>query len=261
MVKTVFKTGGAKRSTSTFAVECRASEYLFKEGDIGTEMFIIQHGQVEILKSVDGVEKRLAVLEKGDFFGEMAVLEDLPRTASARSLTDSKLLQINGSTFDQMLRSNPEIAVRMMRKLSRRLRKSGSELQAYQERFGGAQEAPEQPLPSMPKLESSQRLVHEDTGIEFFLSSGSESTVGRQDPVTGIEPDVDLTEVDTQRSTSRRHAKIQRRGSRFFLSEEIGTTNGTFVNRVRLDTGVPAEFQVGDEVQFGLVRLAFRDDA
>ena len=99
-----------------------AKDYIFREGDLGTEMYIIQDGQVEILRSLDGEERVLSVLDKGDFFGEMSVLEDLPRTASARALVRTRLLQINGSTFDQMLRGNPEIAVRMMRKLSRRLR-------------------------------------------------------------------------------------------------------------------------------------------
>ena len=52
----------------------------------------------------------------------MSVLEDVPRSASARAKTDVELVRINGATFDAMLKSNTEIAVRMMRKLSRRLR-------------------------------------------------------------------------------------------------------------------------------------------
>ena len=79
-----------------------------------------------------------------------------------------------------------------------------------------------------------------------------------RDPVTGIDPDVDLTPVDTQRSISRRHAKIYRRGDKFFLCEEIGTMNGTFANGTRLETGVPTEIRFGDEVRCGLVNLRFR---
>ena len=71
-----------------------------------------------------GEEKLLATLEKGDFFGEMSILEDVPRTASARAKTDCELVRINQSTFDEMLRHNAEIAVRMLRKLSRRLRET-----------------------------------------------------------------------------------------------------------------------------------------
>ena len=93
--------------------------------------------------------------------------------------------------------------------------------------------------------------------MEFFLAPSSETTIGRRDPVTGIQPDVDLTPVDSQRSISRRHAKIYRRGSKYFVAEEIGTMNGTFVNNVRIETGVPVEIKDGDEVRFGVVDTVF----
>ncbi len=200
------------------------------------------------------------MLEKGDFFGEMAILEDLPRTASARALTDVKLLHINGSTFDQMLRSNPEIAVRMMRKLSRRLRETDRLLRDAIGAGAGRRWSRCRPRRRRSAEAAPQRLVHDKSGMEFFLARGSETTIGRRDPVTGIHPDVDLTPVDTQRSISRRHAKIYRRGNKFFVAEEIGTMNGTFVNGVRIETGVPAEIKHGDEVRCGLVPLRFRTE-
>jgi hypothetical protein len=260
MNKPVFKTTSAGRrpGTPNFVVEFDEGEHVFRESDLGTEMFIIQEGRVEILQEMQGEQRQLAVLEKGDFFGEMAVLEDLPRTAGARALTSVKLLMINGSTFDQMLRSNPEIAVRMMRKLSRRLRETDRMLRESL----GRSEA--QPMVEMPPAAreakppvSPERLVHK-SGIDFFLSRGPETTIGRRDPVTGIHPDVDLTPADTQRSISRRHAKIFRRGEKFFLVEEIGTMNGTFINGVRLETGVPTEMKAGDEIRCGLVPLHFK---
>jgi CRP-like cAMP-binding protein len=270
MTKPVFKStsgpgaagdSGGKKPAGSFTEELAAGEYVFREGELGTEMFILQEGQVEILKTVGGIDEQLAVLEKGDFFGEMSLLEDLPRTASARAVTDCKVIRINGSTFDQMLRSKPEIAVRIMRKLSRRLRQTD---QMLREALGGGQEsmqAPEMPAPD--RLATSpaapQKLLHA-SGMEFHLSSGPETLVGRRDPVTGIHPDVDLTPIDTQRSTSRRHAKVYRRGPKFFVCEEIGTMNGTFVNGDRVQTGVPAEIKPGDEVQFGLVKLSFRGE-
>ena len=57
--------------------------------------------------------------------------------------------------------------------------------------------------------------------------------------MTGITPDIDLTPLDAQRSTSRRHAKLYQMGSVFYLMEEIGVMNGTFVNDSRLATGAP----------------------
>jgi len=259
MSNPVFKTTSKKPGQPNFTVEFDSGEFIFKEGELGTEMYIVQEGQVEILKEITGAQKQLAVLDKGDFFGEMAILEDLPRTASARSMSAVKLLMINGSTFDQMLRSNPEISVRMMRKLSRRLRETDRMLR---EAIGGTDSSRpviEMPSPSEVSSEVAvERLMHEKSGMEVFLSQETDTTLGRRDPVTGINPEIDLTPVDTQRSTSRRHAKIFRRNGKYFLSEEIGTMNGTFVNGVRLETGVPAEILSGDEVRCGLVALIFR---
>ncbi|HYG62960.1 MAG TPA: cyclic nucleotide-binding domain-containing protein [Thermoanaerobaculia bacterium] len=266
MANPVFKTtgsGAAKKSSGANIIDLKAGEYIFQEGDLGTEMYIIHEGKVEILSQAAGEEQLLAVLEKGDFFGEMSVLEDMPRAASARALTHSVLLQINGSTFDQMLQANPEIAVRMMRKLSRRLRETDELLRGLQQlqgtairsAAGGARELPK-PMVQVP-AEGPERLVHAPSGMEFPLSTSSETTIGRKDPVTGIYPDVDLTPIDGQRSVSRRHSKIYRRGTKFFLAEEIGTMNSTYLNGARLDTGVPAELKPGDEVRCGVVILRF----
>jgi CRP-like cAMP-binding protein len=264
MTKPVFKTGSKadssdrKSSFAQYTEDYSAGQLVFEEGDLGMEMYIVHEGQVEILQDFEGEPKQLAVLEKGDFFGEMALLEDLPRTAGARAITDARLIRINGATFDQMLRSKPEIAVRIMRKLSRRLRQTDELLRAAL----GSAAADKTAMPELPKPDdvgdrAPETLVQDASGIVFHLSESSETLVGRKDPVTGIHPDVDLTIADGQRSTSRRHAKIYRRNDKYFVTEEIGTMNGTFVNGERIETGVPKEMKDGDEVQFGLVKLAF----
>ncbi len=259
----VFKTtsggGGAKRAVGgPLLVEVKEGEYVFREGDLGMEMFIIHEGKVEILNKMNDEEVAIAVLEKGDFFGEMSILEDMPRAASARALTAAKVLQINGSTFDQMLKDNPEVAVRMMRKLSRRLRETDELLRGttmYKNSVTPLSREIPTPILQAP-AEGTEKLIH-FSGMEFPLSTGPETTVGRKDPVTGIYPDVDLSPLDAQRSISRRHAKIYRRGGKFFLGEEIGTMNSTFLNGMRLETGVPAEIHKGDELRFGVVVLKF----
>jgi hypothetical protein len=253
----VFKTTSGPRKTGGFIVELQDGDFVFREGDLGTEMFFIHEGKIEILNQVGGKETVLAVLEKGDFFGEMSVLEDMPRAASARAITDTRLLQINGSTFDQMLRDNPEIAVRMMRKLSRRLRET-DELLRGTTLFKNNPISREMPTPAIQvPAEGPEKLIHTASGMEFSLSTGPETTVGRKDPVTGIYPDVDLSPLDSQRSVSRRHAKIYRRGNKFFVGEEIGTMNATFLNGNRLETGIPSEIQPGDELRFGVVVMRF----
>lgn len=242
-----------------YLAEFADGDYIFREGDLGTEMYIIAEGKVEILNKMNGKETVIAVLEKGDFFGEMSILEDMPRAASARALTATKLVQINGSTFDQMLRDNPEVAVRVMRKLSRRLRETDELLRGTtMYKNSSTPLSREMPTPVIQApAEGPEKLVH-SSGMEFPLSTGVETTIGRKDPVTGIYPDIDLSPFDAQRSVSRRHAKIYRRGTKFFLGEEIGTMNSTFLNGVRLETGVPAEIHPGDELRFGVVVFKFQ---
>jgi len=257
-MKAVFKAGqagGGKSPFERFVVAHPMGDIIFSEGDIGTEMYIIQSGVVELFKSIAGETRVLSTLEKGDFFGEMSVLEDLPRTASARAKTDVEVVKINGAMFDTMLKSNTEIAIRMMRKLSRRVRDVSTMLE---EALG--RRVPEEERPAVRKIQQRKdpyRLVATDGAAEFFLNREGDTLVGRADPVTGITPDVDLTPLDSQRSTSRRHAKLYQLGGTFYVMEEIGVMNGTFVNDNRLATGAPMAIQNGDILKFGLVPLTF----
>lgn len=256
-MKVVLKSGGGAASFQEYIVRVPAGETVFSEGDVGTEMYVIQSGTVDIVKKVKDEARILSVLERGDFFGEMSILEDVPRTADAIARTDVELVRINQSTFDEMLRHNGEIAVRMLRKLSRRLRETTALL--------------EQTTGEAPALDESSdffertgardgifRLVADGGVEEFYLNRDSETLVGRIDPVTGIRPDVDLTNLDGPRSVSRRHAKIVRVDGEFQVIEEIGTMNGTFVNGNRIATGAPVPIQDGDRLRFGLVDLTFR---
>jgi len=103
---------------------------LFQEGDRGEEMFIIQTGRVKISKRIRGVEKTLATLEKGEFFGEMAILNDKPRSASAETVDECEMLVIDRKTFDTLLRSNVEIAIRFIKRLADRLRETNDQMEA-----------------------------------------------------------------------------------------------------------------------------------
>jgi CRP/FNR family transcriptional regulator, cyclic AMP receptor protein len=104
-----------------FGREYLAGEVLFREGERGEEMFVIQSGVVQILKKVGDAERPLAALGRGEFVGEMAILNDKPRTATAVALEDAKCLVIDAATLEQMIATNSEIALRLVKKLARRL--------------------------------------------------------------------------------------------------------------------------------------------
>lgn len=255
-MKAVFKTTGGKDPVKDSSATYSTGDLIFSQGDLGTDMFIVAEGEVEIIKHIGAESHLLSHLEKGDFFGEMALLENAPRTADALAKTDVKLVVINGSRFDEMLRKNPEIAVRIIRKYSKRLREAntllerlvGREVDSDQMEMSSTNEGPS------PKT-TRYRLIDVASGTAFFFSSGDETSIGRADPVTGILPDVDLTAVDTNRSVSRRHAKILKGGDEYHVLEEVGTVNGTYVNEQRIPTGVPVTLHNGDLVKIGLVSM------
>src|SRR3989441_6808909 len=112
-----------------FTVKHKKGEMIYVEGDLGSEMYVVQSGAVRIYRTLGGVKQELAIMEKGDFFGEIAVLEGLPRSASAEALDNVELIEINSTTFDKMIRGNIEIAVRMLRKLSNRLQEANRKIE------------------------------------------------------------------------------------------------------------------------------------
>lgn len=104
-----------------FGRTCEAGEVLFSEGEPGETMYVLQSGAVRITKSVKGEDKTLAILGPGEFFGELAILNDKPRSATAIVEEPSQVLVLGARTFEQMVVSNAEIAVRMIKRLARRL--------------------------------------------------------------------------------------------------------------------------------------------
>lgn len=112
-----------------FGKEFPKGTLLFHEGDPGREMFIIQKGRVQVRKRVDSGEKVLAELGEGEFFGEMALLEGMNRSATVEVVANSKILVINPETFETLLKGNLEIAVKMLKKMASRLRNLDAHLE------------------------------------------------------------------------------------------------------------------------------------
>ena len=95
---------------------------LFREGELGRDMFIIQKGKVRVRKRVGTAEKVLAELADGEFFGEMALLMGMDRSATVEVMEDSKILVVTPETFESLIKSNIDIALKMLKKMASRLR-------------------------------------------------------------------------------------------------------------------------------------------
>jgi CRP-like cAMP-binding protein len=232
-------------------------DLLFREGDVGEQMFVIISGRVGIFKDVDGKRIELAQLEKGDFFGEMGLLDRLPRTASAEVLEDADLLVISPADFDEMLKKNTEIAVRIMRKYSQRLRGMLKVLEEQHRPVDvshGSVARPRTPQRGFESLLGNLKSV--ERGHLYPINS-TQVLIGRRDAVTGIVPDIDLFEEDMLNSVSRQHAWIDVREGQMYLTEEVGVVGGTYVNDTRLVPGQPVLLKNGDKLRFGYVLLTF----
>jgi CRP-like cAMP-binding protein len=97
-------------------------DVIFREGDTSNEMFIIQEGKVVVTKDVAGHDVFLAMLERGDFFGEMALLDSQPRHASCSALVRTRVVAVKSGELLIKLRRDPTFALEMLQTMSRRIR-------------------------------------------------------------------------------------------------------------------------------------------
>lgn len=237
---------------------------IFEEGDAGDRMYIVADGEIEISKQFGPRERELATLEAGAFFGEMAVLEGTPRNATARAKTDCRVLPLDVSTFEHMVREHPASLVRIVRELARRLRD-------YEEADRRAQKAAAgvlggvavdrtslEPIVAPSLTPPKAVLVHVGGGSVFHLNPAAPTLIGRLDPTTQKAPEIDLTQIDTQRSMSRRHAAIFYRDGRFWVREQPGVANGTYLEGQRISNDRDHEIRHGQRLKLAMVEMELR---
>lgn len=125
---------------------------------------------------------------------------------------------------------------------------------------GQPQEAyatPVAPAYTPPNVGARPRLVVAGSGAEFDLAGKSEVLIGREDPISGIFPQIDLAPHGGEvGGVSRRHARLMLRNGQWLI-EDLNSTNFTFVNNQRLTPGAPLALKDGDQIRMGRVVLAF----
>ena len=115
---------------------------LFKEGDDGDRCYIIMKGEVRISKFIPNIgEEALAVLKPGDYFGEMSLIDNFPRSAHAIVNSDAELLSINKTELDKILIMDRELGYKLLwaftKTLSKRLRETNEKLAGFLAMSGG----------------------------------------------------------------------------------------------------------------------------
>ena len=110
-----------------------AGEVIFKEGDAGDAFYAVLEGKVRISKGINGAgEEALTILDKGSYFGEMALIDEFPRSASAVAHTDCRVLMMDKADFSQLLSRNKDLAYKLLwvfcQVLSQRLRDTNEKI-------------------------------------------------------------------------------------------------------------------------------------
>lgn len=113
-------------------VAVRSGEYFFREGDQGDAVYVLETGKVAVLKTAGGRGHLLSYLSAGDCFGEMALLDMSPRSASVHAVEDCTAIKIDGGSLLRVYEKDPEqfvlIEMNLARELSRRLRATDDRL-------------------------------------------------------------------------------------------------------------------------------------
>ncbi|MCE7949490.1 MAG: FHA domain-containing protein [Xanthomonadales bacterium PRO7] len=281
-------------SGKDFFVEVAAGSTLFKQGDAGAAMYIIESGQIDLFPA--GAGEALISLGPGDCCGEAALLDKQPHTATAVAKSRTRLLRIERAALPEVLRINADVATALLGKFAARIAHLESCLvDAAHTQVPAPPSKPAAPVaprpveapppapvapapapppppappkpvaapapapPSAPpkpaapvtlalRVTAANQVVALDATRTQFL-------IGRPDPATGTTPEVDLGPFDVQRTLSRRHAMLLRDGVQYSIREDAATTNGTYLNGERLQTGIAMPVKAGDKLRFGSIEV------
>lgn len=117
------------RLRARFGFRFEAGDVLFREGDLGTQAYLLEEGRVRLIKRVRGVERSLMVLKPGDFFGESALMTGAPRSSTAIAVSAGQALALDAATLTNLFQKNPDIASRIVQQLVRRLRDAEDQIE------------------------------------------------------------------------------------------------------------------------------------
>ena len=103
-------------------------EDIVRQGDVGNCMYVIQQGEAEVLKEVNGKQSRVDTMAGGDIFGEIAIVEHTTRSSTVRAITEVHVMTIDRKTFLRRVQEDPSLALNVLKVMARRVRGLDQEL-------------------------------------------------------------------------------------------------------------------------------------
>jgi CRP-like cAMP-binding protein len=245
-----------------FITHYKAGDIIYKKGEIQTDFYILNKGKVQLKN--EGSGQIVATLTKGDFFGEESLNNEQDAIYTVEVIEDADMIKIPYISLTEMLKQTPDIALKILKKLSEKHIKIQNVLM---DTVMVAPAANERPAAKEVKKEdqTSEKIEGEIKAYLIIQRSNrlvqltkTQTFLGRRDYTTGFVPDIDLTDEDEEKYISRKHSKIQFKDGKFYLSEEPGAINGTFLNGNKLQTGVKHELHAEDEITLCHLNIIFK---
>ena len=115
-------------SNNTLGKEYKSGEVIIHQGDAGNCMYVIQEGEVEVIRSHNGNAVRLAVLGRGEFFGEISLFEKEQRSATVRALGDARIMTVDKKVFLRRIQEDLTLAFRVIETMATRINTMNAEL-------------------------------------------------------------------------------------------------------------------------------------
>ncbi len=267
---------GFKKYLTTYSKD----DLVFSHGNEQNDFYIINKGKVELISKAGVV---LVILAKGDFFGEESLNEDQPAIYDAKVIEDSTLIKIPYDQLTEMLKKSPDIALKILKKLSEKNLKIVDEVLEYSNSIEKTDHISEEKTGSILKPDSKEKTTPPPTPPQDDFSENDTKLgkdikayliiqksnrivqlekaftfIGRRDFTTGFVPDIDLTKEDEEKYISRKHALIAYIDGKFYFSEEQGAVNGTFLNGNKINPGVKYEIKNEDKLTLCHIDITFK---
>ncbi len=211
---------------------------LFREGDTSDCVFRLLSGAVDILRELDGEPILLGRVGAGQFIGEMGVVENRPRSATARAASEVEVEILTPTEFLDQIAGSPQAARELIQRLSQRLREANDRIVKDERRSRGPPEARPNANNKMalgsvskaylaaknPWLQRQFHTKHELSDLPFVVGRGH---VARE-VLPPLPPDLQLNDTIPFR-LSRNHFMIEKRDGSYYV-RDLGSTLGTIVN-------------------------------
>ncbi len=112
-----------KNEEQPLGIDYKDGSIIFEQNAIAETMYVVLSGRVEVIKNRKGLITKLATLEEGDFFGEMSLFDNKPRSATVKALGDVRLLEISKDKLLKSIMADPALAFKMLEKMGSRIRR------------------------------------------------------------------------------------------------------------------------------------------